>query len=233
MPFATITNLTGLDWAVPRLNLVLSPGAASTVYLEDADGFLGDLRITTEIAEGRISVVVSSTDPGGAVAADEVGLVATGFAGNLSAADTNVQLMAATVDALAPGGDVSGTIAAMSVDAIAGVTAVAPTNEGELLQFDLASGDYIATAVPWCIKSGTVLAGAFAGGPPLTAAVAFGTAWPDANYAVSLCVENNGTFTGEDPEVQGAPAVGGFTIEINSVTNVTAVRWTATRYYNP
>jgi len=100
MPYATIQNLTGLSWSVPRLNVVLPPNGAETVYLEDADGFLGDARITADIEAGRISVTISSSDPGGAVAASEVGLDTSGFVGNLSAADTDVQLMAATVDAL-------------------------------------------------------------------------------------------------------------------------------------
>lgn len=73
-------------------------------------------------------------------------------------------------------------------------------------------------------KAGSVLAVSFTGSPK-TAAVTFGTAYSDANYAVSLTAVVSGA-TAYLPTVSNKLATG-FTIQLNTgaTVNLTAVDW--------
>jgi len=78
-------------------------------------------------------------------------------------------------------------------------------------------------------KAGTVLKASFAGNPK-TAQVTFSSAFPDTNYAISLTTTSSGN-SGFGPVVNTKTA-SGFIINlmVNSITNLVAVDWVATKH---
>jgi hypothetical protein len=87
--------------------------------------------------------------------------------------------------------------------------------------------EIVATGLAVDIKSGVLIPGAFAGNPK-KATVTFTTAFPDANYAVTLAAEaaNDKGFV---PHVESKTAAG-FVVNLgtNNIANLVAVGWHAT-----
>lgn len=77
------------------------------------------------------------------------------------------------------------------------------------------------------VKSGTVAGGSFAGNPKIFT-VTFGTAFPDANYALNIEGEDNRSFTFQTKQAAS------FVINANANLALTAdVDWTATAHIDP
>lgn len=95
-----------------------------------------------------------------------------------------------------------------------------------LTRYNGSGFDVFSVNVP-TIKAGVEAPGSFAGNP-LTATVTFGTAFPDANYSVSVSGADVRDFTVE------SQAAGSFDINANAAQALSSsVYWTAIAHYDP